>query len=168
MDVARTARRLGATDAVVVYRRTRETMPAHPIGGRGVAGGVRVRWLSTIAYAGTDTIRVERMRWTTRRPQPTGEFDELTGRQRCARVGQDVDRSLLGRRPMSDEDAGLIGIGPNDDRAGGVFAGGDAVAGDRTVTSAVGHGKRAARQIDAWLRGVRYEPATRPPRAPIA
>ena len=44
----------------------------------------------------------------------------------------------------------------------GVFAGGDAVAGDRTLTSAVGHGRRAARAIDAWLRGETEEvPAPR-------
>jgi formate dehydrogenase (NADP+) beta subunit len=37
-----------------------------------------------------------------------------------------------------------------------IFAGGDMVPGDRTVTSSVGHGKRAARHIDAWLRGEHY------------
>jgi Pyruvate/2-oxoacid:ferredoxin oxidoreductase delta subunit len=35
----------------------------------------------------------------------------------------------------------------------GIFAGGDMVPAERTVTVAVGHGKKAARQIDAWLRG---------------
>ena len=35
----------------------------------------------------------------------------------------------------------------------GVFAGGDMVPSERTVTVGVGHGKRAAREIDAWLRG---------------
>ena len=35
----------------------------------------------------------------------------------------------------------------------GIFAGGDMVPGERTVTAAVGHGKKAARHIDAWLRG---------------
>ena len=40
----------------------------------------------------------------------------------------------------------------------GVFAGGDMVPFDRTVTTAVGHGKKAARTIDAWLRGQRYAP----------
>jgi Pyruvate/2-oxoacid:ferredoxin oxidoreductase delta subunit len=35
----------------------------------------------------------------------------------------------------------------------GIFAGGDAVPSERTVTVGVGHGKRAARQIDAWLAG---------------
>ncbi|HEU5469508.1 MAG TPA: FAD-dependent oxidoreductase, partial [Actinophytocola sp.] len=50
MDAARTARRLGATDAVVVYRRTRERMPAHDIEiEEALAEGVRMRWLSTIA-----------------------------------------------------------------------------------------------------------------------
>jgi Pyruvate/2-oxoacid:ferredoxin oxidoreductase delta subunit len=43
----------------------------------------------------------------------------------------------------------------------GVFAGGDMVPAERTVTVGVGHGKRAAREIDAWLRGERLE---RPPK----
>src|SRR5450755_2688334 len=41
----------------------------------------------------------------------------------------------------------------------GVFAGGDMVPCDRTVTVAIGHGKKAARNIDAWLRGIAYTPA---------
>ena len=45
----------------------------------------------------------------------------------------------------------------------GIFAGGDMVPGERTVTVAVGHGKRAARNIDGWLRGRGYaEPAKAP------
>jgi Pyruvate/2-oxoacid:ferredoxin oxidoreductase delta subunit len=40
--------------------------------------------------------------------------------------------------------------------ADGVFAGGDMVPAERTVTIGVGHGKRAAREIDAWLRGEHY------------
>jgi hypothetical protein len=35
----------------------------------------------------------------------------------------------------------------------GLFAGGDMVPAERNVTVAVGHGKKAARHIDAWLRG---------------
>jgi len=41
----------------------------------------------------------------------------------------------------------------------GVFAGGDMVPSERTVTVAVGHGKKAARNIDAYLRGASYAPA---------
>src|SRR6266571_7481114 len=52
MDAARTARRLGATEAVVVYRRTRDRMPAQESElEEAVAEGVQVRWLSTIAHA---------------------------------------------------------------------------------------------------------------------
>ena len=40
----------------------------------------------------------------------------------------------------------------------GVFAGGDMVPSERTVTVGVGHGKKAARHIDAWLRGEPREP----------
>ncbi len=42
--------------------------------------------------------------------------------------------------------------------APGLFAGGDMVPSERTVTVAVGHGKKAARHIDAWLRGTAYVP----------
>ena len=53
MDAARTARRLGATDAVVVYRRDRERMPAHAEELADAIGeGVRIRWLSTIVGTG--------------------------------------------------------------------------------------------------------------------
>ena len=41
----------------------------------------------------------------------------------------------------------------------GIFAGGDMVPSERTVTVGVGHGKKAARHIDAWLRGERYRAA---------
>jgi Pyruvate/2-oxoacid:ferredoxin oxidoreductase delta subunit len=40
----------------------------------------------------------------------------------------------------------------------GIFAGGDLVPGTRTVTTAVGHGKKAARHIDGWLRQQAYVP----------
>jgi Pyruvate/2-oxoacid:ferredoxin oxidoreductase delta subunit len=45
----------------------------------------------------------------------------------------------------------------------GIFAGGDMIGGSRTMTAAVGHGKKAARNIDAWLRGGVYE---KPPQHP--
>ena len=51
MDVARTAKRLGATDAVVVYRRTRERMPAHDFEVEEAAEeGVMMKWLSTVKH----------------------------------------------------------------------------------------------------------------------
>jgi NADPH-dependent glutamate synthase beta subunit-like oxidoreductase len=53
LDVARTAKRLGATEAIIVYRRTREKMPAHDFElEEALQEGVMVRWLSTIKHAG--------------------------------------------------------------------------------------------------------------------
>jgi NADPH-dependent glutamate synthase beta subunit-like oxidoreductase len=164
MDVARTARRLGATDALVVYRRTRERMPAADVEvEEALAEGVRIRWLSTIAYAGGDAIRVERMRLDEQgRPQATGEFEELPADSVVLAIGQDVDQSMVSHVDGVELVDGAVQVGPDlmTGRAG-VFAGGDAATNDRTVTSAVGQGKRAARQIDAWLRGQLYQPGER-------
>jgi 2-oxoacid:acceptor oxidoreductase delta subunit (pyruvate/2-ketoisovalerate family) len=165
MDVARTARRLGASDAVVVYRRTRDRMPAAPIEvEEALQEGVQLRWLSTIAYAGDHTVRVERMVLDEKGwPQPTGEFEDLPADSVVLAIGQDVDQSVVSDVDGIDVADGSIQVGP-DLMTGrpGVFAGGDVVAADRTVTSAVGAGKRAARAIDAWLRVEVYRPPARP------
>jgi NADPH-dependent glutamate synthase beta subunit-like oxidoreductase len=165
MDVARTARRLGATETLVVYRRTREKMPAHAVEiDEATEEGVRMRWLSTIAYADGGTVRVERMSLDANGyPQPTGEFEDLTADSVVLAIGQDVDRSLLDGVELANGGVG-VDAGMMTSRSG-VFAGGDAVAEERTVTAAVGHGKRAARHIDAWLRGAEYPT---PPRHDLA
>ncbi|MFG1912288.1 NAD(P)-binding protein [Kribbella sp. NPDC048928] len=165
MDVARTARRLGATDAIVVYRRTRERMPAHDIEVQeALEEGVRMRWLSTIVYAGADRVRIEKMRLDeTGFPQPTGEFEELDADSVVLALGQQADLALV--RDLADVNVkdGVVQV----DSAmmtgrRGLFAGGDMVPGERTVTVAVGHGKQAARNIDAWLSSSAYEHPERP------
>jgi cation diffusion facilitator CzcD-associated flavoprotein CzcO len=66
MDAARTARRLGAAEAVVVYRRTRDRMPAHDIEvEEALEEGVTMRWLSTVAHADEGTMTIERCGSTT-------------------------------------------------------------------------------------------------------
>jgi NADPH-dependent glutamate synthase beta subunit-like oxidoreductase len=168
MDVARTARRLGATDAVVVYRRTRERMPAQPFEvAEAEQEGVRMRWLSTIAAADGRAVTVEKMRLDeTGFPQPTGEYEELAADAVVLAIGQDVDRSVVASLPHVSLADGVVQVG-DDMMTGqpGIFAGGDMVPSARTVTAAVGHGRRAARHIDGWLRGQPYAP---PPRHPLA
>jgi NADPH-dependent glutamate synthase beta subunit-like oxidoreductase len=62
IDVARTAKRLGATEAIIVYRRTRDKMPAHPFEvEEALQEGVLIKWLSTISQAGESSITVEKM-----------------------------------------------------------------------------------------------------------
>jgi 2-oxoacid:acceptor oxidoreductase delta subunit (pyruvate/2-ketoisovalerate family) len=165
MDAARTARRLGATDAIVVYRRTRERMPAHDIEvEEALAEGVRMRWLSTIARADAGTITVEKMRLDdTGFPQPTGEFEELGADSVVLALGQQADLSLLAGVPGIEQEAGVVKVGPNLMTGHpGIFAGGDMIPSERTVTIAIGHGKKAARHIDAWLRDTAYTPPTTP------
>ena len=154
-DVARTAKRLGAEESVIVYRRTRERMPAHESElEEALQEGVLVKWLSTIKQAGESSITVEKMQLDAQgSPQPTGEFETLAADCVILALGQDVDLSLLDGVPGLEIQDGVAKVGP-DMMTGypGLFAGGDMVRGERTVTVGIGHGKLAARHIDAWLR----------------
>jgi 2-oxoacid:acceptor oxidoreductase delta subunit (pyruvate/2-ketoisovalerate family) len=162
MDVARTARRLGATDAVVVYRRTRDRMPAHDFEVEEAEDeGVRMKWLSTVKRAEPGRLTIERMELDENGfPQPTGELEELEADALVLALGQESDLALLDGVPGIEVDDGVVQVAPNLQTGHpGIFAGGDMVPAERTVTVAVGHGKKAARHIDAWLRSVAYEPA---------
>ncbi|MFC5177193.1 NAD(P)-binding protein [Nocardioides taihuensis] len=165
MDAARTAKRLGASEAVVVYRRTKDRMPAHPSEiAEAEDEGVLFTWLTTIKQVDAGKLVVERMELDESGfPQPTGELDELDADSLVLALGQDTDLSLLDGVPGLVVEDGVVSVGP-DLMTGcpGVFAGGDMVPAERSVTVAVGHGKRAARHIDAWLSGAAPEPAPRP------
>ena len=162
LDVARTAKRLGATEAIIVYRRTRDRMPAHDFEVEEASEeGVMMKWLSTIKRMDGSTLTVEKMALdATGFPQPTGEFEELAADSLILALGQDVDLSLLEGVPGLGIKDGVVQVGPNMMTGyAGIFAGGDMVPSERTVTVGVGHGKKAARHIDAWLAGTVYAPA---------
>jgi 2-oxoacid:acceptor oxidoreductase delta subunit (pyruvate/2-ketoisovalerate family) len=169
IDVARTAKRLGATEAMIVYRRTREKMPAHDFEvEEALEEGVMVKWLSTIKSEDSGVLTIEKMALDDKGyPQPTGEFETLEADSLILALGQDVDLSLLdgiaGLKMIDgvvEVDAHMMTSHP------GLFAGGDMVPAERNVTVAVGHGKKAARNIDAWLRGVTLDVA--PKHAPAS
>ncbi len=173
IDVARTAKWLGATEAIIVYRRTREKMPAHDFEiEEALQEGVMVKWLSTIKQAGNDAsagaLTIEKMVLDDKgNPQPTGEFETLEADSLVLALGQDVDLSLLAGVPDLQMNDGVVQVDAATMMTGhaGLFAGGDMVPAERNVTVAIGHGKKAARHIDAWLNGVRLNP---PPKHPIA
>ncbi len=160
IDVARTAKRLGASEAIIVYRRNREKMPAHDFEvEEALQEGVMIKWLSTIKQAGESSITVEKMALDDKGfPQPTGEFETLEADSVVLALGQDVDLSLIDGVPGLAVDDGVVQVD-----AGmmtghpGIFAGGDMVPAERNVTVAIGHGKKAARHIDAWLRGTTWQ-----------
>jgi 2-oxoacid:acceptor oxidoreductase delta subunit (pyruvate/2-ketoisovalerate family) len=160
LDVARTAKRLGQ-EAVIVYRRTRERMPAHDFEVQeALEEGVTIHWLSTIKHMDETGFTVEKMQLDAQGwPQPTGEFETIEGDTLVLALGQDVDTTVLARIPgVTIRKDGIVEV----DRTmmtgdPGIFAGGDMVPAERTVTVAVGHGKKAARHIDAYLCGATYE-----------
>jgi NADPH-dependent glutamate synthase beta subunit-like oxidoreductase len=155
-DAARVARRLGASDAVVVYRRTRDRMPAHEEEAQDAEReGVRVNWLRTITAFDGPQLTIEVMELDDEgRPHGTGRFETLAADALILALGQDTDTGFLRRLPGVEfapdgtvqVSASLMTGHP------GVFAGGDMVPSERTVTVGVGHGRTAARHIDAYLR----------------
>jgi 2-oxoacid:acceptor oxidoreductase delta subunit (pyruvate/2-ketoisovalerate family) len=155
-DAARTARRLGATDAVVVYRRNRERMGASGEELEQALGeGVTVRWLSTVNKFEGDRMVLEMMRLNDEGfPEPTGEFEELDADSLVLALGQDTDLALLDQASDVKVEDGVVEVMESMMAgASGIFAGGDAVPADRTATVAVGHGKKAAHGIDDFVMG---------------
>lgn len=162
MDAARTAKRLGAEEAIVVYRRTRDRMPAHDVEVQeALEEGVLIRWLSTIKDVDAGSMTVERMELDDSGfPQPTGEFEQLEADSLVLALGQDTDLSLMQDVDGIEISDGVVHVDEGMmTGAEGIFAGGDMVPSERTVTVAVGHGKQAARNIDGWLRGIPFEHA---------
>jgi NADPH-dependent glutamate synthase beta subunit-like oxidoreductase len=157
MDAARTARRLGADDALIVYRRTRAQMPAHEEEAEDAEReGVRINWLRTITAFDGPTLKVEAMELDEKGfPRPTGRFEELAADTIILALGQEADTAFLKAVPGVEftPDGTVVVSSSMMTGCPGVFAGGDMVPAERTVTVGVGHGKKAARHIDAWLRG---------------
>ncbi len=167
MDAARTAKRLGAEEALIIYRRDREHMPAHAFeADEAIEEGVKITWLRSIKEVDGTTFKVEIMEIDENgRAKPTGRYETLEADALILAIGQDTDTGFLGEVPGIEfkSDGTVIVDSGMQTGATGVFAGGDMVPSERTVTVAVGHGKKAARHIDAWLRGERYGPAKKHP-----
>ena len=160
MDAARTAKRLGAEEALIIYRRDREHMPAHDFeADEAFSEGIKIHWLRTIKDLDSTSLTVEKMEIVDGKPVPTGSFETLEADSLILALGQATETEFL---------KGVEGIEFDDDDTvivdrkmmtghPGIFAGGDMVPSERTVTIATGHGKKAARNIDAWLGQTTYE-----------
>ncbi len=168
MDVARVAKRLGAEEAVVIFRYDRPHLEALPAeAAEAFAEGVKIRWLSVASRFGANGVTVEAVEMGPDGvAKPTGRFETLPADSLVLAVGQHSELDFLRNVPgVVIEPNNVISV---DDQfmtgRRGVFAGGDMVGGARTMTTAVGMGKHAARAIDAYLNGARYEqPLKHPP-----
>ena len=182
IDAARTALRLGASKVHVIYRRTRDDMPAwkeeiHAADNEGI----QFHFL-------TNPIRVlgpDRVTGLECQLQKLGDFDG-SGRRRPMPVEEsefegsifvlDVDVLIpaIGQVPEVESLGGAGEIGINRDSTiktgpdlattrAGVFTAGDAALGPATVIEAVAQGNKVAVAIDAWLKG---KPVARPKYTP--
>jgi len=157
MDAARTVKRLGADETMIVYRRTRNEAPAHDFEmDEAQEEGISFQWLSTIKQIEGEELTIEKMRLNEEGwPEPTGEFETLRADALVLALGQKSDSSFL--QKLAGVKTGRDGMVEVNEQmmtgAAGVFAGGDMTPADRTVTTAVGHGHRAAMSINAWLKG---------------
>ena len=167
MDAARTAKRLGL-EPLIIYRRDREHMPAHEFeADEALAEGVKINWLRTIKEIDETSFKVEVMEIDENgRPQPTGKFETLEADSLILALGQNADTDFLKKVPGIKFQWDTV-IVDWDMMTGhpGIFAGGDMVPSERTAAIAVGHGKKAAKNIDAYLRKSSW---TKPPTPPIA
>ena len=168
MDVARTMRRMGA-EPLVVYRRTRDKALAHDAEiAEAIEEGVTMKWLSTVKEASEGEIKIEKMVLDVNgKPQPTGEFETIAADSLVLALGQQTDLGLLTgvKGLIVEKDEVIVDPVTFMTGADGVFAGGDMIPGDKNVTAAIGHGKKAARSINAWLKGEVYQPEKAAPPA---
>ncbi len=167
MDAARTARRLGADDVRVLYRRTENEMPARREEVRHAREeGVRFDFLvSPTELMGSDGVltglTLQRMELGEpddsgrRRPQPIdGAVDKLSADLAIVAIGNGPNPLLLATCPALDRTKwGTIAVDEETGRTSmpGVFAGGDIVTGGATVILAMGAGRRAAASVEDWL-----------------
>jgi NADPH-dependent glutamate synthase beta subunit-like oxidoreductase/Pyruvate/2-oxoacid:ferredoxin oxidoreductase delta subunit len=169
IDAARTAKRFGAKEAIVLYRRSREEMPALPIEvSEAEKDGVRFYFLVAPKQIINEDGKVKAIECVRMR---LGEPDE-SGRRRpipisssehryevdmvIPALGQLAETSCIPKE-LLDKEARVPLISTDsltlETKLPGVFAGGDIVSGPASIIEAVGAGKRAAVSIHLYLTG---------------
>jgi len=164
IDAARTALRLGAR-VTVLYRRSREEMPANPWEvEHAVREGVEFRFLvaprrihgrnGRVATVECVSMRLgDRDETGRRRPVPIkGSEFSIEADTAIPAIGEVPDTSFLSEEiRLSDRGTVLTDLETTETSLAGVFAAGDVVSGPATIIEAVARGRRAAQAIDEYL-----------------
>jgi heterodisulfide reductase subunit A len=168
VDAARVARRLGANEITVVYRRSRDEMPAIPSEIEEIEReGVKIQFLAAPVKVLSKENRVNGMQCIRmelgepdasgrRRPVPIkgSEFTMDVDNVIIA-IGQGLDKAML-PEGLDYTNWGTLSVDPVtlQTNIDGVFAGGDVVSGPADIISAIAAGKEAAISVDRYIRGV--------------
>jgi NADH-quinone oxidoreductase subunit F len=169
LDAARTAMRLGADEAGIYYRRSRDEMPATEVEyDEAVAEGVQVNFLVSPTRIVSDNWKVTGLQCIRmelgepdeggrRRPAPmAGSEFSVAADTVIAAVGQAPDLSFLPPDSALERtrwETLVVDSNTLATNVAGVFAGGDFVTGPGMVVDAIAAGRRAAMAIDKYLRG---------------
>jgi len=168
IDCACTARRLGAEEVTIVYRRTRSEMPADAAEVEAAEKeGIELEFLTAPSrflaknkqLAGMECVRMELGEPdASGRPRPVpvkGSEFTMPVDTVIAALGQVPETDFLKDLGVSLSRRGTIEIDPATGATSveGVFAGGDAVSGPAYVIDAIAGGKKAARSINQYLTG---------------
>jgi len=168
MDSARTALRLGAEESIIVYRRSREEMPARAEElHHAEQEGIRFELLTTpVAFHGDSSNwvkEIECIRNQLGEPDASGRRRPVPIKDSNFRIPVDVVVLAIGQSPnplipkttpdLKTEKNGVVIIDNETGKTSkkGVFAGGDVATGGATVILAMGQGKKAAKAIDEYL-----------------
>jgi len=166
VDAARTALRLGAKEAHILYRRSREEMPANPFEVKEAEeDGVKIQFLvapkKVVGKDGKAT-GLECVKMSLGEPDETGRrtpkpvegseftlpFDTI-----ILAIGESPNTDFLPREiELGEGNVILVDPFTMETSLSGVFAGGDCVSGPATVVEAIVAGKRAAVQIEQFLK----------------
>jgi formate dehydrogenase beta subunit len=167
MYLSRVMRRLGI-EAHVLYSGDQKLMPAYDFeADDAIAEGIDVQLLHTIREIHKNRFTVELMQMEKGKLSGTGAFETIEADALILANGQEADTSFLHNiSTIVRKDDGVIAV--DEGRMTGqegVFAGGDVVGGERSAVIAIGHGKKAAKYINAYLKG---EPYQKPAKAATA
>ena len=169
MDSSRTSLRLGAEESIIVYRRSREEMPARAEEiHHAEQEGVIFKLLATpVAIHGDDKGHVKELECIQNQlgePDASGRRRPIPVQGSNFRIPADIVIMAIGQSPSPlipkttpDLKTAKNGVVTIDDETGktskkGVFAGGDVATGGATVILAMGQGKKAAKAIDEYLK----------------
>jgi glutamate synthase (NADPH/NADH) small chain len=165
MDAARTAKRLGAENVYIVYRRNMEALPArleevHHAIDEGIIFKLLLNPVEIIGEA----YEIKKVRCQVmvlgekdasgrQRPVPTDEYQIIDVDNLIIAIGQSPNPIIKKATPnLKVDDWGRVVVDDYQTSIPGVFAGGDIVTGAATVILAMGAGKDSAQRIDKYIK----------------
>ncbi len=166
IDAVTEARRLGAEQVMIIYRRSRHEMPAYDFEFElAKSDGVQFQFLTAPSrILGSDHVEaIECIHMTLGEPDeegrrraipvPYSEF-RIPVDMVIKSVGQKIEETFLSQIPNLKTQNGIVWVNPETLQTSNpkYFAGGDCINGGKEVVNAAADGKKAAHAMDRWLR----------------